>query len=114
MRGHTHVTVVYKIADEKEFSKDNPLHYRHHGLEAVATGLGNGFEEAEKMEAALERFRAIEEPLVAARRLVAMIADFHYTDDPQDAIDTVNSLIPKARDIMNAIHNAEEHENATR
>ena len=38
------VTVVYKIVDQLEWEKVNPLRYRHNGLQAVRVGIGDALD----------------------------------------------------------------------
>lgn len=51
------ITVVYKITDLAEWSKTNPLHYAHNGLEACAGSLGNTINRHDRLLAALEEIR---------------------------------------------------------
>ena len=38
------VTVLYKIVNEDEFQKENPMRYEHNGLKAVGCGVGDALE----------------------------------------------------------------------
>lgn len=44
------ITVVYRVVDETEFRKTNPLNYKHDGLEAVTVGADDLISKLEKFE----------------------------------------------------------------
>ena len=51
------VTVVYTITDPTEWRKTNPLHYAHHGLEAVQVSVGDLHEKCDRYERGLTKIK---------------------------------------------------------
>lgn len=49
-----YVTIVYRVESWEEFKKDNPLHFRHHGLKAVTCACYDAIEKADELEAKQE------------------------------------------------------------